>query len=68
MIVIEIAGLAIGLDTETPYVLQRCARFATDAPPVFTVRASEEEIAAEQALVPTSPAVAEFVCLYRAIA
>lgn len=68
MITIEVAGLAIGLDTEAPYIRERCARFLTDAPPGFTVRATQEEIAAEQALVPTAPAVAEFVCLYRAIA
>ena len=68
MITISIAGLAIGLDTETPYILRQCARFLTDEAPVFTVQAPAETVAAELALVPGSPAVAEFVCLYRAIA
>lgn len=68
MITIEIAGLPVGLETEAPYILRQCAPFVTDAAPIFTVRASAEEIAAEQALVPCQPAMAEFVCLYRAIA
>ena len=36
MITIHMAGLNIGLETETPYVLRACAAFETAAPPDFT--------------------------------
>lgn len=68
MITMEAAGLRIGLATETPYVLRHCARFQTDGTPDFTVAATPAEIAAEQALTGCSASIAEFVCLYRAIA
>lgn len=68
MLTIEMAGLRIGLETETPYIKRQCAPFLTELAPDFTVSASEAEIAAELALVPSHPAVAESVCLYRAIA
>lgn len=68
MITIDIADLAVGLETETPYILRQCAEFLTERTPDFTVCATAEQIAAEQALVPCKAPIAEFVCLYRAIA
>ena len=68
MITIGVAGLAIGLDTDCDYVRRMCDRFLTEEAPDFTVRASAEEIAAEQKVCGCSASVAEFVCLYRAIA
>ena len=68
MLTIHIAGLNIGLETETPYILRSCGDFVTMDAPDFTVRATAAEIAAEQGIHGCSAAVAEFVCLYRAIA
>ena len=68
MITIHMAGLNIGLETETPYVLRACAAFETAAPPDITVAATPAQIADERAIHGCSAPIAEFVCLYRAIA
>ena len=68
MITIEMAGLRIGLDTVTPYVLRSCARFLTDQTPDFTVGATKEQIENECRLTSCRPQIGEFVCLYREIA
>ena len=68
MLLIEIAGLNVGLCTETPYILRCCAPFAAQGTPDFTVAATPEEIAAERELSGCGAAVAEFACLYRQIA
>ena len=68
MITIGMAGLRIGLDTQTPYILRSCERFLTEAAPELTVRATEAQIRAECALTGCRAEIGEFVCLYREIA
>ena len=68
MFVLELAGVRIRLDNRYPYVERQCKRYiceGTDA--VFTVRATEEEIAQEQTLGDYSAGYCESICLYRQI-
>ena len=47
MITIKVAGLAIGIDNRFEYITRLAADYLTDEPPLFTVRATEEDIAEE---------------------
>lgn len=44
MFTIELAGIPIALDNRYPFVERMCQDYLTDAHPLFTVSASEEEI------------------------
>ena len=68
MLTIKIAGLAVGLDTDCDYVRRTCGPFLTDDKPELCVRASAEQIRAEREISRCAAPVAEFICLYRAIA
>lgn len=68
MFCIEIAGIQIGIDNRYPQVRRLCEGYETDRPPVFTVRAAEEEIRAEQKGDSRfSPGYCESLCVYRQI-
>ena len=47
MITIKVAGLAIGIDNRFEYITRLAADYLTDEPPLFTVRATDEDIAEE---------------------
>ena len=65
---IKLAGIPIGIDARYPYVSDLCHAYLTDQPPVFTVRATEEELRAQQAADPDSHLwYCESLCLYRKI-
>ena len=68
MVTIYVAGLAVGLDTESRFIRRQCEPFLTAQPPELTVRATEAEICAEQTLAACTRDQAEFVCLHRALA
>ena len=44
MITIQLAGLAIGLENRYSFIEKMCVDYLTEEPPMFVVRASEEEI------------------------
>lgn len=68
MFCIELAGVPIGIDNRYPYVRRLCEGYETDKPPVFTVRATEEEILTEQkGESQFSLGYCECLCLYRHI-
>ena len=65
---IKLAGIPIGIDARYPYVSDLCHAYLTDQPPVFTVRATEEELQAQRAADPDSHLwYCESLCLYRKI-
>ena len=73
MFVIEIAGLALGIDNRFAFVERMCKGYIVDKEPLFTVRVSSEKIA--EALENADPGVVledpegytESICLYREI-
>lgn len=69
MFTISLAGVPVGIDNRYPYVRWLCRNYiAEDQTPAFTVRAADQELAAELAEAgEMSPAYAESLCLYRSI-
>ena len=68
MFCIQIAGLSIGMDNRYPYVQQLCRGYETDTPPLFTVRATQQDLLREQNADPRFPLpYCESLCLYRAL-
>lgn len=68
MFCIELAGVPIGIDNQYSYVQRLCEGYETDKPPVFTVRATEEEILTEQKGDDQfSLGYCECLCIYRHI-
>ena len=73
MFVISIAGLEIGIDNRFDFVLKMCKDYIVDKEPMFTVKASPEQI--KEALAEKNPEVSltdpegyvESICLYREI-
>lgn len=70
MISIDIGGITVGIDNKYDYVKLLAADYLTDAPALFTVRATEKEIAEERARseVNTTDAYFESIVAYRNIA
>lgn len=68
MFCVEIAGIPIGIDNQYAFVRALCQGYETDKPPVFTVRAAEEEIRREQkGDSQLSLGYCESLCIYRRI-
>ena len=69
MFTISLAGVPVGIDNRYPYVRWLCRNYiAEDQTPAFTVRAADQELAAELAEAgEMSPEYAESLCLYRSI-
>lgn len=68
MFAIQLAGLRIGMDNRYPFVERQCKDYLCEPCDLaFTVSATEEEIAAEQALGDFSAGYCESICLYRHI-
>ncbi len=68
MFCIKLAGISIGIDNQYPFVLDLCYPYLTDQPPAFTVRATEEDLRAEEAVSPNSHLwYRESICIYRRI-
>lgn len=68
MFCIELAGIPIGIDNQYSFVRRLCEGYETDKPPVFTVRATEEEILKEQkGNSQFSLGYCECLCIYRHI-
>lgn len=74
MFCIKIAGLPIGLDARYPYIRYLCQGYETKEAPLFTVRASEEELCREAEGDPSTPdpdprsmGYYESLCLYRSL-
>lgn len=70
MTTIRIAGIPIGIDSRYDYTRGYVRDYVTDEPPLFTVSASDADIAAEHeaAEIKVSDEYAENVVLYRKIA
>lgn len=69
MMTIGIAGLPIGIDNRYPYLTNLCADYLTDEPPLFTVRADDDEIREESRVSGIrDPGCLESTVVYRAIA
>lgn len=69
MLTISVAGLSIALDNKYEEVARISQDFLTDEPPLFSVCASDEELAAELALgTGAPPETCESIVLYRKIA
>ncbi len=70
MIKIDIGGLAVGIDNKYEYTAKMAEDYLTDTEPLFTVGASEDEIAKERAVsgLGYSDAYFEFIVAYRNIA
>lgn len=69
---IELAEISIGLTDRYGALKEHCKDYLTDTPPLFHVKASDEEIRRAMALsedegLKNSPALAELVCVYRTI-
>jgi hypothetical protein len=65
---IELAGMRIGMDNRYPYVEKQCEGYYCEPTDLaFTVSATEEEIAKEQALGDFPAGYCESICLYRHI-
>ena len=67
MLVIKLAGLPIGIESRYEMTARLCQAYVCEEAPLFTVWATEAEIAAEKqaALFAVSDAYAESVCIYR---
>lgn len=76
MITIRIAELSVGIDNRYPFVEKLCRDYLCDEPPLFTVRATEEDIDREGELVRADAPVGahlprgylESIVVYREIA
>ena len=70
MITIKIAGLAIGIDNRFEYITRLAADYLTDEPPLFTVRATDDDIAEEAKMtdVKFPDGYLESIVAYRKIA
>lgn len=70
MINIDIGGLTVAVDNKYGYIKKLAEDYLTDAQPLFTVSATEEEIAAERLTseIRTSDAYFESIVAYRNIA
>lgn len=67
-IVIELAGLKIGVNTDSGYIKRRCSDYISSGEPVFNVSVTKEEIDCEREVTPGLPDdYYEFVCVYRNI-
>lgn len=70
MIVVKLAGLPIGIDNKHKYI-EECAKdYITDEAPIFTVKATAEDIEAERDVSEASfkDDYLESICVYRKIA
>lgn len=68
MFCIRIAGLPIGMDNQYSYVRWLCRDYLTEEAPLFTVRATREELLRQQNADPRFPLpYRESLCLYRAL-
>lgn len=66
MFCIKLAGISIGIDDQYPFVSDLCHAYLTEEPPAFTVRATEEDLRAEEAVSPDSHLwYRESICIYR---
>ncbi|MBR5449286.1 MAG: hypothetical protein IKV43_04775, partial [Clostridia bacterium] len=70
MITIKVAGLAIGIDNRFEYITRLAADYLTDEPPLFTVRATDDDIAEEAKMtdVKFPDGYLESIVAYRKIA
>lgn len=69
MITIRIAGINVGLDSDTQYLKRICRSFLSDADPDFTVSVKPDDVMSELGLstTPSSYEKSESTCLYREI-
>ena len=70
MITVNFADIPVGLDNKHGYTAALCADYLSDRSPLFTVCATEEEIAREREVneIKTSDAYLESIVLYRKVA
>ena len=59
MLIVGIAGLVIGIECRHSYLEKRCAAYATEGTPDFTVSVTDNMIEEEKARAVTVPAGAE---------
>ena len=68
---IELAGISIGLNDRYGLLYDHCKDYLTDRPALFEIQIDDKDIHAElekrEEGAPESPAVAEIICVYRAI-
>ena len=68
MFFIQLADICIGIENKYPFVEHQCKDFlCADAEPLFTIRATDEEIAEEQSISHGPADTCESVCIYRHI-
>ncbi len=68
MIVINLAGIRVGIENRYPFIERQCKEFRCDGEPIdFTVSVSSDEILEEQKFGEFSEGYCESICLYRHI-